>query len=66
MNASNAEADSQTKTGELIKFEVTYSITKKRTVYAKSPSHTRELLQEAVGYGYAEKVEIIEILELPG
>lgn len=54
------------ETGELIKFEVTYSITKKRTMYAKSPSHTRELFKEAVGYGYAEKVEIIEILELPG
>ena len=64
MNASNAEADSQTKIGELIKFEVTYSITKKRTVYAKSPSHIRELLQEVIGYGFAEKVEVIKIDEL--
>lgn len=64
MNASNAEADLMMKTGELIKFEVTYSITKKRTVYAKSPSHIRELLQEAVGYGFAEKVEVIKIDEL--
>jgi len=64
MNASNAEADSMTKRGELIKFEVTYSITKKRTVYAKSPSHIRELLQEVIGYGFAEKVEVIKIYEL--
>ncbi len=64
MNASNAEADSMTKRGELIKFEVTYSITKKRTMLAKSPSHIRELLQEAVSHGFAEKIEVIKIYEL--
>lgn len=50
--------------GELIKFEVTYSITKKRTMLAKSPSHIRELLQEAVSHGFAEEIEIIKINEL--